>query len=123
MSRLLGSLSLLALVGCVPAVVTQTPLPPEQPVSFANDIQPILAARCLSCHLPPDPSAGLDLSPEVAYANIFQVPSRLHPGVLIVNPGHPDASRLVLEVAGTPFINDLDLEVLRRWIAKGARAD
>jgi hypothetical protein len=44
-------------------------IPPEEPISFSTQIQPIFTARCISCH---PPTANLDLTNGVAYGQITQ---------------------------------------------------
>lgn len=47
-------------------------------VSFANDVQPIFDARCISCHSPDHPggpNAGLDLTADESYANLVDQPT------------------------------------------------
>ncbi|MFM7141696.1 MAG: hypothetical protein ACKO2K_07245, partial [Alphaproteobacteria bacterium] len=55
--------SVVTAVAAPPASPTPTPVPTPTPgpVSFATDIQPILTARCTTCHDSSSPSAGLTL--------------------------------------------------------------
>lgn len=49
--------------------------PPDDPISFANDIQPIFDLRCTRCHQPPNPTGGLDLTQGNSYNNLVNVPT------------------------------------------------
>lgn len=49
--------------------------PPNDDVSFANDIQPIFNLRCTGCHHPPTPPGGLDLTEGNSYAMLVNVPT------------------------------------------------
>lgn len=81
-------------------------------------------------------SGGLDLSPDVAYENIFEVPSTASASDRI-EPGDEDRSYLWVklaagtrpgqyEIAGSPMpvggsaLTEDELELLRRWIYAGA---
>ncbi len=84
-------------------------------------------------------SGGLDLSPDVAYANIFQVPAIGSPSNRI-EPGDEDRSYLWVKLAaavrpddyaisggampsGMPAISEAELDMIRRWIYAGAPDD
>ncbi|WP_228714617.1 PSD1 and planctomycete cytochrome C domain-containing protein [Posidoniimonas corsicana] len=96
----------------------------DSEVSFANDIQPILARRCYACHGPDDQSSGLALHErELAIAEADS-------GEHAIVPGDADASTLIARVAshdefermppeGEP-LDDSEIDLLRRWINGGA---
>ena len=44
-------------------------VPPDEPISFSTQIQPIFTSKCISCH---PPTANLDLSEGTAYGQITQ---------------------------------------------------
>ena len=92
----------------------------SEPIEFARDVQPILAANCYLCH-GPDPSsrkAGLRLDVrESAIRNA-------------IVPGHADRSELIRRLtahgedrmppAERPALAPEEIELLRRWIDEGA---
>lgn len=99
-------------------------------VSFANDIQPIFNARCVSCH----PNEGeLSLLPSVSYDNLVDVESFSYAPAVRIAPGDTNASVLYNKVKGLqaygqrmPEPPDPALTVderlkLRAWILEGAR--
>jgi hypothetical protein len=106
-------------------------------VSFTAEIVPLLNARCVSCHLTGDELGGLALHPKAAYGNLVGVPSRQSP-LKRVEPGHPEASYLYLKLTdahldaggeGEPMplgawpLDEDQLELVRRWIADGAKPE
>lgn len=99
------------------------PAPPP-PVSYSQQIAPLLALRCYSCH---GDSGGLSLRTHAALllgGNLGKV----------VLPGNPDGSLLVhfiegrrgtahrMPLEGRPLSRD-QIQMIRRWIAQGAKAD
>jgi hypothetical protein len=76
--------------------------PPTVPanVSFKKHIQPIYNSRCAiaGAHVMPNPQAGLDLSPGVAYANTVNVPTQVFTPGVRVTPDDPSQSVLYLLV-------------------------
>lgn len=108
-----------------------TPLPTEKPTptqaastySFAADVQPIFAARCIKCHTGDNPPRGLRLdSYEHVLAGSSQRP--------VVIPGNPQDSHLVKRIEGIarprmpldgpPFLSDKEIAIIEAWIAAGA---
>ena len=96
----------------------------DEPVSFADDVLPILATNCLRCHGGVREMAGLNLSDEAS------VRSLLRSGHRAVVGGRPLESELFARVS-TSDLNErmppdgagLSLEevtTIRRWIAEGA---
>ncbi len=112
-----------------------TPLP-EGPVSFARDILPIFADRCVSCHRPggiADLSGiDLDLRADRAFSSLVNQPSVQRPDLTLVVPDNADASLLYLKVAsGNPPVgarmpliaaplSAAQIELIRKWINEGA---
>ncbi|HEY1895785.1 MAG TPA: DUF1549 domain-containing protein, partial [Terracidiphilus sp.] len=118
---------LVAASGCHRA---QSPIAAGQHLDFNQDVQPILAARCFSCH-GPDPEmrkAGLRL--DLAESAMKKRPG--HPDAII--PGHPDQSELVKRIESTdPHhlmpqtaegeakpMKPEEIAILREWIKEGA---
>ncbi len=106
-------------------------------VQFARDVVPIFKTSCVMCHLPGNGPAGLALHPKGGYANLVGVASTQSP-LLRVAPGKPDDSYLYRKLVGThaggggsgermPFgdaqLAAEQIEVIRRWIADGAKAE
>ena len=97
---------------------------------FNQDVQPILASRCFSCH-GPDPEmrkAGLRL--DLEESALRKRPG--HPDAIV--PGHPDRSELVKRIESTdPHhlmpqtaqgdakpLKQEEIAILREWIQEGA---
>jgi len=91
--------------GAPPKRACTTTTPPS--VSFSMDIQPIFNRSCAlpSCHIPPVPAQGQDLSPGVAYGQLVNVSSTEQPRLKRVKPGDPNASYLVRKIQGGPNIS------------------
>ncbi len=79
---------------------------PGNPISFANNIQPIFNRSCAlaGCHIPPTLNGGQDLSAGRAYRATVNAKSQQKPRVLRVKPGDPDNSYLFQKIVGTPGI-------------------
>ncbi len=140
-----------ALEGCEPAPATPTPTPggttncDAAPFNSTFEaLQKVIFEKrgCTAavCHGSTGKQGGLDLSPDVAYQNIFEVPSTEHK-LRRIEPGDRDRSYLWLKLAaatnpaalppgfqivGAPMPNGLppvsvdELEALRMWISAGA---
>jgi hypothetical protein len=103
---------------------------PARPLDFNQDVQPILASRCFSCH-GPDPEmrkAGLRL--DLAEWALRTRPH--HPEAIV--PGHPEKSELVKRIESTdPHylmpqtargeakpMSAGEIATLREWVREGA---
>jgi hypothetical protein len=90
---------------------------------------------CTNCHtaVGRNPSGGMNLTHDVAYENLVNVPVRGKPGAIRVIPGDPDNSYIIQKIEGTPgivgqrmpfnggpFLKDGQILIIRRWIANGA---
>ena len=96
----------------------------------------IFDKRC-SCHLSTPNSTPVVLASDQAYANIVSQPSTQKPQLLRINPGNPDLSYLYLKITkstgdpdisgnrmprnGPPYLSDEEIDVIRQWIADGAK--
>lgn len=131
--------------GCDESLNTLTGPTPNLEVTFASIQQnifeaPDLAGRvaCVGCHTNVGrvPAAGLNLTHDVAYAQLVNVSSLERPSLRRVTPGDPDNSYLIHKVdgrsgivglrmpfSGVPFLTDGQILVLKRWIANGAPRD
>ncbi len=100
-----------------------------QQVQFNRDIRPLLSDRCLYCHGPDEKNrkAGLRL-------DTFEGATKDRGGYRAITPGKPDESELIKRVqshdanevmppprAKKPPITPQEAELLRRWIAQGAK--
>lgn len=93
-------------------------------VSFSKQIWPIFRAHCWSCHSGNKPEGGLRLDVEEHLRRGGDT------GKSFV-PGKPEASLLLEQVSGAkpamppekPSIGAENVELLRRWIAAGAKID
>jgi hypothetical protein len=87
---------------------------------FDEQVVPILARHCLECHGATIRKGGLSLATE----NAFRKGGR---SGLAVEPGQPESSLLWEQVAsgtmpkGRPGLSSDEKEILRKWIADGAR--
>jgi len=111
------------------AVATGFPVGPTQlqaasPPTYADDVQPIFRAHCVSCHSPQQPSGGLDLSsPEgIAKGGANGKP---------FETSKPDRSLLIQRITqhsevrprmplGFAPLSEAQIATLRRWIEAGA---
>jgi len=90
-------------------------------VSFANDVRPILNARCISCH-------GYLGDPNV---HIYLTLPDIIIGGPLVRPFEPDNSYFYRKLTptplsgsrmpyGGPYLSDTQIDLVRRWVAEGA---
>lgn len=97
------------------------------PVSFSNDIAPILAQKCLACHGQQDPQGEYQL---YNYEHLVQPGYSESP---VIAPGKPDESQLYLLITeededlrmpmeGDPLAAE-EIALIRRWIEQGAAFD
>lgn len=89
---------------------------------------------CASCHTSVGrvPSGGLDLSGDGAYDRIVNRPANLKAGAIYIIPGDPDGSYMVQKLEGAPgisgvrmpfggpYLQDGQIQIIRRWITNGA---
>jgi hypothetical protein len=103
-------------------------------VSFKQSIVPVLKSKCATCHLTGQEGGRLALYPGAAYASLVAAKSN-EADLLLVKPGAPDESYLLMKLQGThlehggqgarmPFgAPPLEAETIakvRDWIAAGA---
>lgn len=129
--RLATALSALALVGASTALPLSQACaapPQQQPVSFAEDILPLLKWRCSSCHQPGGEGyekSGFDLT---TYKGVMKG-TKFGPMVV---PGDPEMSNLMRlldwRVApeirmphGKKQLSSCDRDSIRTWIRQGAK--
>jgi len=100
----------------------------EPPVSFQEDVFPILQQRCVTCHQAGGlglEKSGLDLT---SYAGLMKG-TKLGP---MVQPGDPLTSNLMVMIEGRADksiqmphgkkkLTSCDRDIIRRWIQQGAK--
>jgi hypothetical protein len=95
-------------------------------ISYDRQVAPLLEKHCYGCHCPDDARSGLDLTRR---ETMQRGGNELGPAIL---PGNPEASPLLQVLTGAkeprmPEGGDalpaMEVELLRRWIAEGARDD
>src|SRR5919109_4204091 len=127
--KLYVSLLLLAFVICAVWVAPRLTAGAAQDVRFNRDIRPLLSDRCFYCHGPDEKNrkAGLRL-------DTFEGATKDRGGYRAITPGKPEESELLRRVtshdagemmpppaAKKPAITAQEAELLRRWIAQGAK--
>jgi hypothetical protein len=114
------SRSILLLLPVVAALADGPLRGDDDPVrTFDGVVAPLLARACLDCHSGPDPKGGLDLARQ----------ERVRAGGdsgLVITAGDADASLLWQRVRDGEMppkhpLTDQERDVLRRWIAGGAK--
>jgi WD40 repeat protein len=100
---------------------------PAGPVSFKDQVAPILVRRCLGCHNAQEAKSGLNLS---TFARLKQGGKTSGPDILA--PGDPDASALIESIRPDasprmpykqPPLGDSEIATLERWVKDGAKFD
>lgn len=113
----------------------EIPVVPEgEPVTYAAHLEPLVIARCLSCHTTEEPEAKLVLEIGTGYGEMVSRSSTQVPELLMVAPGDPEASYLWNKlthdveigkgmprtVIGSIKLPEEELALYRRWIEDGA---
>ena len=95
-------------------------------------------AACTQCHTDAgrNPSSGLNLRREVAYANLVGAASRSKAGAVRVIPGDAEHSYLIHKLEGSheivgermprtggPYLTAGQIAIIKRWIDAGAKND
>jgi len=120
------------LAGCSGADVPV--VPDGVPVTYAEHLEPLVVARCLSCHTAEESEAQLVLEVGTGYGAMVSRSSTQVPEKQIVVPGDVESSYLWSKlihqveigrgmprtVVGSIDLPDAELELYRRWIAGGA---
>jgi hypothetical protein len=107
-----------------------------EPVAY-GDVQAVFAEYgCVACH--PSVNSSLDLRPQQSYEDLVGVRALEDPRLVRVVAGDPSSSFLYLKLGGDPPVGDVpaigtrmpprsapiaaeDLDLVRRWIAQGAK--
>lgn len=100
-----------------------------------TNVQNMFTNSCAfsGCHAGSSPEEGMNLSQNLAYADIVNVISSQQPGLKRVDPGQPDNSYLVRKIQGTagiegdrmpadgpPYLTTAQIDTIRLWITNGA---
>jgi hypothetical protein len=126
----LAAALLFSSIGCHTRHTNESSTQKPQHLDFNQDVQPILAGNCFSCH-GPDPEmrkAGLRL--DLEESAFKKRPG--HPDAIV--PGHPEQSELIKRIESTDShhlmpqnaqgeakpMKDAEIAVLREWIKEGA---
>jgi hypothetical protein len=109
---------------CIAVLIVASASGDAQEVSFARDVQPILAKRCFACHGPAEQKAGVAL--HVREAAVAKSENDRQP----IIPENPNASELIRRIATKdstdrmppegPALSDSEISILTRWIEQGA---
>ncbi|MBC7953256.1 MAG: hypothetical protein H7Z12_15725 [Rhodospirillaceae bacterium] len=100
----------------------------EEPISFAEDVQPIIQQRCAMCHQPGGDGfvkTGFDLT---SYEGLMKGTKH---GAMII-PGDPVTSNLMVLIDGRADkslqmphgkkkLSSCDRDTIRKWIKQGAK--
>ncbi|WP_206352460.1 PSD1 and planctomycete cytochrome C domain-containing protein [Tautonia rosea] len=106
--------------------ITQEVLPPpaDRPIDFQTDIQPILDARCVSCHGPEAQKSGLRLDSRDAVLQGGDLGSSIEPGnsaeSLVIHKVTGFDNESLMPPSGDP-LSDLEIGLLRAWIDQGTQ--
>jgi hypothetical protein len=122
--RRLFKLSVISLALAAPIMLRAA-----EPIRFGRDVLPILSANCFACHGPDERNrkAGLRLDVETS----AKAPRRS--GAAAIAPGRPEKSLIMTRITSADpdmlmpppsshkQIKPEQIEILRRWIAEGAK--
>jgi cytochrome c553 len=99
------------------------------PPDFSRDVRPILAGRCFKCHGPDAAAreAGLRLDQHDAAIAALEsgeraiVPGDVEHGTLLTRVTTEDADQRMPPPSEGPALSPKEVDILRRWIAAGAK--
>lgn len=101
---------------------------PAGPVSYYREVRPLLALHCQGCHQPAKPLGGYVMT---SVPDLLKAGDHEKPGV---SAGKPDESMVISQITVKPDgkaempkgkdpLPAKDIDLLRRWIAEGAKDD
>jgi hypothetical protein len=131
MTRVLLPALMLALSACGAGLPE---IPPDQPVSYAAHLEPLILKRCLGCHTAERPEAELVLEQGRGYEQMVGRSSVQAPELMIVAQGDVASSYLWMKLdhrpvkgkgmprtlTGTERLPAPELQLIHRWIEDGA---
>ncbi|HQR41027.1 MAG TPA: DUF1549 domain-containing protein, partial [Gemmatales bacterium] len=99
-----------------------------KPISYDKQIRPIFQAHCQGCHQPAKAKSGYIMT------SFAQLLAGGESGDKAIVPHHPEQSRLLTDITpiqgkakmppdGRAPLSDAELDLIKRWIAQGARDD
>lgn len=107
-------ITLLLLSGCEYDTIDPDPLPPpDQEISFSQDIQPIFTSNCVDCH---DGSRDPDLRSGNAYRSL-QDDNYIN----ITNPSESKIYTILNEPFHQPKATAKEKQLILQWITQGAK--
>jgi hypothetical protein len=123
--------ALVVIAGCGAQVPD---VPVGTPVSYAEHLEPLVLAHCLSCHQTGEAKADLVLDQGTGYGRLVGPRSVQEPDVALVTPGDPESSYLWMKLehatekgkgmprtlTGSKKLREPELDLYRRWIEDGA---
>jgi WD40 repeat protein/mono/diheme cytochrome c family protein len=117
---LLASLCIPEPTATASSVVQET----ARPISFHNDIRPILQRKCQGCHQPAKAGGKLVLTS-------FEHLMKGGEGGSVIEAGKPDDSPLIDQISGNspampknaPPLSPKEVELIKRWVAEGSKDD
>ena len=109
--------------------------PADAGMTYSGRVERLIIKRCEGCHDAEKAKGQLVLDPGTGYDNLVGRASTRVPDVVLVRPGDPDGSLLWQKLNGTaregkgmPLtphgwkkLPEKELELIRAWIADGAR--
>ncbi len=98
-----------------------------KPVSYYQEIRPLLQEHCHGCHQPAKRGGGYCMT---SYAELLKAGESEVPGIV---PGKPDESNLIDQITPAdgkaempkekPPLHETQIALITRWIAEGAKDD
>src|SRR5438128_10449513 len=97
-------------------------------VSYSRDVRRIFQQNCQGCHQPARAQGSFIMT---SYASLLDKGDSGEPGIV---PGKPEASKIIAQITphngkrpampkGKEPLTDHEVNVIKRWIAQGARDD
>lgn len=102
--------------------------PPDTAAAALAKVRTVFAEHCDRCHGGRRPAAGLRLSTEADLAALTEMTGAGRDSVMLVVPGHPEASYLVMKIKGSKRIignrmplgarvlSEEDVAIVEQWI-------
>ena len=117
-----NTMRIVLLVACT--LLSAGPVLSAPPVDFNRDVRPILASHCYACHGPDEKARKAKLRLDVRGAAIESsaiLPGKPAESELVRRVSSKDADERMPPVGKKPALSAEQIDVLRRWIAEGAK--